>query len=191
MKKLFFNITLISLLYTNSFGEEPQIKHNYSGWVLAGTHTAQGLQLGIIQHNYINLSWHNEHSKYTAFIGITLAYNEWLELNFLPINFIITPLSTSFLHSMYFTLSLAIYIFKYQIHMDSVNLAILIGPQISTSLRSAIFAGYTTSAFLYPAFPMLTIKLNLALTHRYSLAVKFASSFNEYFLIDTYFIFTI
>ncbi|AYE36773.1 hypothetical protein DB313_04555 (plasmid) [Borrelia turcica IST7] len=186
MKKLILTC-LISLLYIHSFCDELNTKTNYSHWGLAGDTTnfqSQPLQIGIIQHNYINLNFYNEHYKYAAFIGITLSYNEWLELNFIPINFILYPLHTNFILGVYFTSSLTLYILKYQTHINSLFFSILIGPQILITLRSAIIAGYTTSAFLYPAFPYIAVKFNLSLTNRHSIFLKLTSSFNEFFFLD-------
>ncbi|WKC58655.1 hypothetical protein, partial [Borrelia sp. P9F1] len=164
----------------------------HSHWALAGTNSQfRFLQIGIIQHNYINLNFYNEQYKYAAFLGITITYNEWFELNFTPINFILHPLHTNFLLSIYFTTSLTLYILKYQTYINSLIFSILMGPKISIAIRSATITGYTTSAFLYPIFPYMAVKFNISLTDSHSIFFKLTSSLNEFFFLDIGFNFTL
>lgn len=104
------------------------------------------LQIGIIQNNYINLTPFNQHHKYCAFIGITMTYNEWIDFNILPINFY--PKNPTLFSNAYFTLSLSLYILKYQIQINPFPVKILIGTQLPIAIRTAIITGNNISAFL-------------------------------------------
>ncbi|BDU63474.1 hypothetical protein BOFE_10140 (plasmid) [Candidatus Borrelia fainii] len=141
------------------------------------------LQIGIIQHNYINLTPYNQHYKYYAFIGITMTYNEWIDFNIIPINFY--PQNSTSFSNVYFTLSISFYILKYQIHIYSFIINILVGTQLPISLRTSIITGGNNiSAFLFPSLPFVSLKLNIPITNLFSILSIFSSSLREYFLVD-------
>ncbi|AAX17346.1 hypothetical protein bt91E135_001381 (plasmid) [Borrelia turicatae 91E135] len=168
------NLILISLhlliIYTHAWGE----KFN--------NENIKPLQIGIIQHNYINLTPYNQHYKYYAFIGITMTYNEWIDFNIIPIHFY--PHVPTLFSNVYFTLSISLYILKYQIHIYSFIINILIGTQLPIALRTSIITGNNISAFLFPAFPFVSVKLNIPITNLFSILSTFSSSLREYFLVD-------
>ncbi|AHH13505.1 MULTISPECIES: hypothetical protein [Borrelia] len=173
MKKLILIPLHLLIIHTHAWSEK------FNNENLANT---KPLQIGIIQHNYINLTPYNQHYKYYAFIGITMTYNEWIDFNIIPIHFY--PHNPTLFSNVYFTLSISLYILKYQLHIHSFIINILIGTQLPISLRAAIITGHNISAFLFPALPFVAIKLNIPITNLCSIFSTFSSSLREYFLID-------
>ncbi|ACH92965.1 uncharacterized conserved protein [Borrelia duttonii Ly] len=147
------------------------------------------LQIGIIQHNYINLTPYNQKHKYRSFLGITIIYNDWIDFNIIPIHFY--PHSANLLSNSYFNFSISLYILKYKIHIYPFIINILIGPQLPITLRTDIITGNNISAFLFPALPFLSIKLNIPINNVFSITSTFSSSLSEYFLVDAAIIFAI
>lgn len=145
----------------------------------------KNLKIGIIYHNYINPIFYNENYKYIAFIGILTSYNEWIEIQFGPINFFTIPINKDFISNTYFNLALTIYIAKYSILTDTLAIKFFIGTQIDLTLRTTIFIGKTTNAFLYPIFPIIAFKFEIDfIPNNYSIYYKLSTSFKEFILLD-------
>ncbi|WNY62484.1 hypothetical protein RAC47_00005 [Borreliella carolinensis] len=144
------------------------------------------IKIGIIYHNYINSIFYNENYKYIAFIGILTSYNEWIEIQFSPINFFTNPINKEdFISNTYFNLAFTIYIAKYSILADTLTIKLFIGAQIDLTLRTTIFIGKTTNAFLYPIFPIITFKFEIDfIPNGYSIYYKLSTSFKEFILLD-------
>lgn len=144
------------------------------------------IKMGIIYHNYINPIFYNEDYKYIAFIGILASYNEWIEIQFSPINFFTIPIiNKDFISNSYFNLAFTIYIAKYSILADTLTIKFFIGTQIDLTLRTTIFTGKTTNAFLYPIFPIITLKFEIDfIPNNYSIYYKVSTSFKEFILLD-------
>ncbi|WNY64578.1 hypothetical protein [Borreliella carolinensis] len=143
------------------------------------------IKMGIIYHNYINPIFYNENYKYIAFIGILTSYNEWIEIQFSPINFFTIPINKDFISNTYFNLALTIYIAKYSILADTLTIKFFIGTQINLTLRTTTFIGKTTNAFLYPILPIITFKLEIDfIPNNYSIYYKLSTSFKEFILLD-------
>ncbi|EEF84400.1 hypothetical protein [Borreliella spielmanii] len=144
------------------------------------------IKIGIIYHNYINPIFYNEDYKYIAFIGILTSYNEWIEIQFSPINFFTIPIiNKDFISNTYFNLAFTIYIAKYSILADTLNIKFFIGTQIDLTLRTTVFTGKTTNAFLYPIFPIITLKFEIDfIPNNYSIYYKVSTSFKEFILLD-------
>ncbi|QFI14166.1 hypothetical protein DB723_00005 [Borrelia maritima] len=143
------------------------------------------IKIGITYHNYINPIFYNENYKYIAFIGISTSYNEWIEMQFSPINFFTIPINKDFISNAYFNLAFTIYIAKYSILADTINIKFLIGTQVNLTLRTTIFTGKTTNAFLYPIFPLITFKFEIDfIPNNYSIYCKLSTSFKEFILLD-------
>ncbi|WP_075550335.1 hypothetical protein, partial [Borrelia anserina] len=120
--------------------------------------------------------------KYNAFIGITMTYNEWVDFNIIPIHFY--PHNPILFSNAYFALSISLYILKYQIQIHPLIINILLGTQLPITLRTAIITGNNISAFLFPALPFVSIKLNIPINNLFFIISTFSSSLREYFLID-------
>ncbi|PRR41947.1 hypothetical protein CV685_00005 [Borreliella burgdorferi] len=143
------------------------------------------IKIGIIYHNYINPIFYNENYKYIAFIGILTSYNEWIEIQFSPINFFTIPTNKDFISNTYFKLAFTIYITKYSILTDTLAIKFFIGTQIDLTLRTTIFTGKTTHAFLYPILPIITFKFEIDfIPNNYSIYYKLSTSFKEFILLD-------
>ncbi|MCD2332518.1 hypothetical protein [Borreliella americana] len=143
------------------------------------------MRIGIIYHNYINPIFYNENYKYIAFIGILTSYNEWIEIQFIPINFFTIPTNKNFISNAYFNLAFTIYIAKYSILTDTLNIKFLIGTQVDLTLRTTIFIGKTTNAFLYPILPLIAFKFEIDfIPNNYSIYYKLSTSFKEFVLLD-------
>lgn len=143
------------------------------------------MKIGIIYHNYINPIFYNENYKYIAFIGILTAYNEWIEMQFSPINFFTIPINQDFVSNAYFNLAFTIYIAKYSILADTLTIKFFIGAQVDLTLRTSIFIGKTTNAFLYPIFPLIALKFEIDfIPNNYSIYYKLSTSFKEFILLD-------
>ncbi|WKC81127.1 hypothetical protein [Borreliella tanukii] len=143
------------------------------------------IKIGIVYHNYINPIFYNEDHKYIAFIGILTSYNEWIEIQLSPINFFTIPINKDFVSSSYFNLAFTIYITKYSILADTLTIKFFIGAPINLTLRTTIFIGKTTNAFLYPIFPLITLKLEIDfIPNNYSIYYKLSTSFKEFILLD-------
>ncbi|WKC77459.1 hypothetical protein [Borreliella valaisiana] len=143
------------------------------------------IKIGIVYHNYINSIFYNENYKYIAFIGILTSYNEWIEVQFSPINFFTIPINKDFISNTYFNLALTIYIAKYSILADTLTIKFFIGTQIDLTLRTTIFIGKTTNAFLYPIFPLITLKFEIDfIPNNYSIYYKLSTSFKEFIILD-------
>ncbi|SCW37355.1 hypothetical protein [Borreliella japonica] len=143
------------------------------------------MKMGIIYHNYINPIFYNEDYKYIAFIGILISYNEWIEIQFSPINFFTIPINKNFASNTYFNLAFTIYIAKYSIIADTITIKFFIGTQVDLTLRTTIFTGKTTNAFLYPSLPLITLKFEIDfIPNNYSIYSKLSTSFKEFILLD-------
>ncbi|WKC84957.1 hypothetical protein [Borreliella lusitaniae] len=143
------------------------------------------IKIGIIYHNYINPIIYNEDYKYIAFIGILTSYNEWIEIQLSPINFFTIPMNKDFVSNTYFHLAFTIYIIKYSILADTLTIKFFIGTQIDLTLRTNIFIGKTTNAFLYPIFPLIALKFEIDfIPNNYSIYSKLSTSFKEFILLD-------
>ncbi|WKC73786.1 hypothetical protein [Borreliella yangtzensis] len=143
------------------------------------------IKMGIVYHNYINPIFYNENYKYIAFIGILTSYNEWIEIQFSPINFFTIPINKDFILNTYFNLALTIYIAKYSILTDTLSIKFFIGTQIDLTLRTTIFIGKTTNAFLYPIFPLIALKFEIDfIPNNYSIYYKLSTSFKEFIILD-------
>ncbi|MGF7101421.1 hypothetical protein HNP70_000433 [Borreliella kurtenbachii] len=143
------------------------------------------IKIGIIYHNYINPIFYNENYKYITFIGILTSYNEWIEIQFSPINFFTIPINKDFISNTYFNLAFTIYIAKYSILADTLAIKFFIGTQIDLTLRTTIFIGKTTNAFLYPILPIITFKFEIDfIPNNYSIYYKLSTSFKEFILLD-------
>ncbi|APS98240.1 hypothetical protein Bmayo_00010 [Borreliella mayonii] len=143
------------------------------------------IKIGVIYHNYINPVFYNENYKYIAFIGILTSYNEWIEIQFSPINFFTIPINKDFISNTYFNLVFTIYIAKYSILADTLTIKFLIGTQVDLTLRTTIFIGKTTNAFLYPILPLIAFKFEIDFTpNNYSIYYKLSTSFKEFILLD-------
>ncbi|WKC79295.2 hypothetical protein QIA30_00560 [Borreliella turdi] len=143
------------------------------------------LKIGIIYHNYINPIFYDENYKYIAFIGILTSYNEWIEIQFSPINFFTIPINKDFISNAYFNLAFTIYIAKYSILADTLTIKFFIGTQIDLTLRTTIFIGKTTNAFLYPILSLITLKFEIDfIPNNYSIYSKLSTSFKEAVLLD-------
>ncbi|AIJ30190.1 hypothetical protein [Borreliella valaisiana] len=143
------------------------------------------IKIGIVYHNYINPIFYNENYKYIAFIGILTSYNEWIEVQFSPINFFTIPINKDLVSNTYFNLALTIYIAKYSILADTLTIKFFIGTQIDLTLRTTIFIGKTTNAFLYPIFPLITLKFEIDfIPNNYSIYYKLSTSFKEFIILD-------
>ncbi|QUG73426.1 hypothetical protein FOV35_04310 [Borreliella afzelii] len=143
------------------------------------------IKIGIIYHNYINPVFYNEAPKYIAFIGILTSYNEWIEIQFSPIIFFTIPTNKDFISNTYFNLAFTIYIAKYSILADTLIIKFFIGTQIDLTLRTTIFTGKTTNAFLYPILPIITLKFEIDfIPNNYSIYYKVSTSFKEFILLD-------
>ncbi len=180
MKKLKLISSLILIIYSHAWCSTH--KNNQF------THTKH-LQIGIIQHNYINLTPYNQKHKYRSFLGITIIYNDWLDFNIIPIHFY--PHSSNLLSNSYFNISISLYMLKYKIQIYPFIINILIGPQLPITLRTDIITGNNISAFLFPALPFLSLKLNIPINNIFSITSTFSSSLSEYFLVDVAIIFAI
>ncbi|AHH08820.1 Hypothetical protein BAN_0007100, partial [Borrelia anserina BA2] len=77
-----------------------------------------------------------------------------------------------------------LYILKYQIQIHPLIINILLGTQLPITLRTAIITGNNISAFLFPALPFVSIKLNIPINNLFFIISTFSSSLREYFLID-------
>lgn len=145
----------------------------------------KNIKMGIVYHNYINPIFYNENYKYIAFIGILTSYNEWIEIHFSPINFFTIPINKDFISNTYFNLALTIYIAKYSILTDALTIKFFIGTQIDLTLRTTIFIGKTTNAFLYPIFPLIALKFEIDfIPNNYSIYYKLSTSFKEFIILD-------
>nr|WP_316254871.1 hypothetical protein [Borreliella andersonii]WNY65499.1 hypothetical protein QIA45_00005 [Borreliella andersonii] len=145
----------------------------------------KNLKIGIIYHNYINPIFYNENDKYIAFIGILTSYNEWIEIQFSPINFFTIPINKDFISNTYFNLAFTIYIAKYSILTDTLAIKFFIGTQINLTLRTIVFIGKTTNAFLYPILPLITLKFEIDfIPNNYGIYYKLSTSFKEFILLD-------
>ncbi|EEH00931.1 conserved hypothetical protein [Borreliella finlandensis] len=143
------------------------------------------IKIGIIYHNYINPIFYNENYKYIPFIGILTSYNEWIEIQFNPINFFTIPINKDFISNTYFNLAFTIYIAKYSILTDTLAIKFFIGTQINLTLRTTIFIGKTTNAFLYPILPIITFKFEIDfIPNNYSIYYKLSTSFKEFIILD-------
>ncbi|WPM06281.1 hypothetical protein QIA41_04270 [Borreliella sinica] len=173
---LMCNINLFSL----------QNKLNTSSWEFPKEDIIKKkMRMGIIYHNYINPIFYNETYKYMAFIGILTSYNEWIEIQFSPINFFTIPTNEDFVSNTYFNLALTIYIVKYSISTDTLTIKFFIGTQVNLTLRTTIFVGKTTNAFLYPILPIITLKFEIDfIPNNYSIYSKLSTSFKEFILLD-------
>ncbi|WP_301341211.1 hypothetical protein, partial [Borreliella carolinensis] len=143
------------------------------------------IKIGMIYHNYINPIFYNENYKYIAFIGISISYNEWIEIQFSPINFFTIPINKDFISNTYFNLAFTLYIAKYSILLDTLTIKFFIGTQINLTLRTTIFIGKTTNAFLYSTLPIITFKFEIDfIPNNYSIYYKLSTSFKEFILLD-------
>ncbi|AEL18191.1 conserved hypothetical protein [Borreliella bissettiae DN127] len=163
-----------------------QNKLTNSRWVIPNENIMQKkIKMGIIYHNYINPIFYNENYKYIAFMGILTSYNEWIEIQFSPINFFTIPINKDFISNTYFNLAFTIYIAKYSILADTLTIKFFIGTQIDLTLRTTIFLGKTTNAFLYPILPIITFKFEIDfIPNNYSIYYKISTSFKEFILLD-------
>ncbi|WKC99454.1 hypothetical protein [Borreliella bissettiae] len=163
-----------------------QNKLTNSRWELPNENIMQKkIKMGIIYHNYINPIFYNENYKYIAFMGILTSYNEWIEIQFSPINFFTIPINKDFISNTYFNLAFTIYIAKYSILADTLTIKFFIGTQIDLTLRTTIFLGKTTNAFLYPILPIITFKFEIDfIPNNYSIYYKISTSFKEFILLD-------
>ncbi|MCD2401065.1 hypothetical protein LRB67_02070 [Borreliella bissettiae] len=163
-----------------------QNKLTYSRWEFPNENIMQKkIKMGIIYHNYINPIFYNENYKYIAFMGILTSYNEWIEIQFSPINFFTIPINKDFISNTYFNLAFTIYIAKYSILADTLTIKFFIGTQIDLTLRTTIFLGKTTNAFLYPILPIITFKFEIDfIPNNYSIYYKISTSFKEFILLD-------
>ncbi len=94
-------------------------------------------------------------------------------------------INKDFISNAYFNLALTIYIAKYLILADTLTIKFFIKIQINLTLRTTIFIGKTTNAFLYTILSLIALKFEIDfIPNKYSIYSKLSTSFKKAIPLD-------